>query len=97
VQELQKSFEIAASPYSRQRAHFRAQANVCPAEKLEDAREEMTTKGKVARQILRIRKPVLPALADTFPKTPHRVQKTVLAVALFGKFGLAKMLPVSER
>jgi hypothetical protein len=30
--------------------------------------KEMTTKGKVARQILQIRKPL-------FPKTPHRVQR----------------------
>jgi len=50
----------------------------------------MTTKRKVAREILQIRKPLLLALAGTFPKTPHRVQKTVLAVAIFGKFGTSQ-------
>ena len=54
-------------------------------------------KGKVARQIPQIRKPLLLALPDTFPKTPHRAQKTVLAVAIFGKFGTSQSGAVARK
>lgn len=47
-------------------------------------------KDKVARQIPQIREPLLLAIVDTFPKTPHRAQKKVLAVAIFGKFGTSQ-------